>query len=137
MFIGFGTTHTSSCQPLRRLQRSGLGRRGAYLKQARRIDQVNESERHLRLLTETAEAVNSSLDLQEVLTLIARKVAEALETDACFVYLYDERGDELILRATFGAQLGEEERKPRMRIGEGLTGSSAACLLYTSPSPRD
>ncbi len=87
---------------------------------------MNESERHLRLLTETAEAVNSSLDLQEVLALIARKVAEALETDACFVYLYDERGDELILRATYGAQLGEEERKPRMRIGEGLTGSSAA-----------
>jgi len=87
---------------------------------------VTESERHLRLLTETAEAVNSSLDLQEVLTLIARKVAEALGTDACFVYLYDERADELILRATYGAQLGEEERKPRMRIGEGLTGSSAA-----------
>ena len=87
---------------------------------------MNESERHLQLLTETTEAVNSSLDLEEVLALIARKVAEALETDACFVYLYDERGDALILRATFGAQLGEEERKPRMRIGEGLTGSSAA-----------
>ena len=25
-----------------------------------------------------------------------------------------------------GAQIGEDERKPRMRIGEGLTGSSAA-----------
>jgi two-component sensor histidine kinase/putative methionine-R-sulfoxide reductase with GAF domain len=87
---------------------------------------VNESELHLRLLTETTKAVNSSLDLDEVMTLIARKVAEALETDACFVYLYDERTDELILRATFGAQLGEEERKPRMHIGEGLTGAAAA-----------
>jgi len=87
---------------------------------------MNESERHLQLLTETTEAVNSSLDLDEVMTLIARKVAEALEADACFVYLYEESGDALTLRATFGAQLGEEERKPRMRIGEGLTGSSAA-----------
>ncbi len=87
---------------------------------------MDESERHLRLLTETTEAVNSSLDLEEVMALIARKVAEALETDACFVYLYDERGAELVLRATYGAQVGEEERKPRMRIGEGLTGSSAA-----------
>ncbi|MGC9973840.1 MAG: GAF domain-containing protein [Gaiellaceae bacterium] len=87
---------------------------------------MNESERHLRLLTETTEAVNSSLDLEEVMALIARKVAEALEADACFVYLYDERGAELVLRATYGAQVGEEERKPRMRIGEGLTGSSAA-----------
>ncbi len=91
-----------------------------------RIFLVSESERHLQLLTETTEAVNSSLDLQEVLALIARKVAEALEADACFVYLYDESGDALVLRATFGAQVGEEERKPRMRIGEGLTGSSAA-----------
>jgi hypothetical protein len=33
---------------------------------------VNESERHLRLLTETTEAVNSSLDLEEVMALIAR-----------------------------------------------------------------
>jgi two-component sensor histidine kinase/putative methionine-R-sulfoxide reductase with GAF domain len=87
---------------------------------------MNDSERHLQLLTETTEAVNSSLDLDEVMALIARKVAEALEADACFVYLYDERGDALTLRATFGAQVGEEERKPRMRIGEGLTGSSAA-----------
>jgi two-component sensor histidine kinase/putative methionine-R-sulfoxide reductase with GAF domain len=87
---------------------------------------VNESELHLRLLTETTEAVNSSLDLDEVMALIARKVAEALKADACFVYLYDEHDDQLILRATFGAQVGEESRKPRMRIGEGLTGSSAA-----------
>ena len=90
---------------------------------------MEDSERHLQLLTETTEAVNSSLDLQEVLALIARKVAEALEADACFVYLYDQDGDALILRATFGAQVGEEERKPRMRIGEGLTGSSAAIRL--------
>ena len=58
--------------------------------------------RHLRLLTETIAAVNSTLDLEEVLALVARKVAEALEADACFVYLYDEQADELVLRATHG-----------------------------------
>ena len=50
---------------------------------------MDRSARHLRLLTETIAAVNSTLDLDEVFELIARKVAEALETDACFVYLYD------------------------------------------------
>ena len=50
---------------------------------------MDQSARHLRLLTETIAAVNSTLDLQEVLELVARKVAEALATDACFVYLYD------------------------------------------------
>ena len=63
---------------------------------------VDATARHLRLLTETIAAVNSSLDLQEVLELVASKVADALGTDACFVYLYDERADELVLRATHG-----------------------------------
>src|SRR5213592_1485547 len=82
--------------------------------------------RHLRLLTETIAAVNSTLDLQEVLGLVARKVAEALEADACFVYLYDERADELVLRATHGTRVEEMTRRPKMRPGEGITGSAAA-----------
>jgi two-component sensor histidine kinase/putative methionine-R-sulfoxide reductase with GAF domain len=82
--------------------------------------------RHLRLLTETIEAVNSTLDLQEVLVLVATKVANALEADACFVYLYDERADELVLRATHGTPIDEMSRRPRMRPGEGITGSAAA-----------
>jgi two-component sensor histidine kinase len=87
---------------------------------------MDESARHLRLLTETIAAVNSSLDLQEVLELVARKVAEALGTDACFVYLYDQRADELVLRATHGTAVEEMGGRPRMRPGEGITGSAAA-----------
>ena len=82
--------------------------------------------RHLRLLTETIAAVNSTLDLEEVLGLVARKVAEALEADACFVYLYDERSDELALRATHGTRVEEMTRRPKMRPGEGITGAAAA-----------
>src|SRR5215475_12697215 len=88
--------------------------------------QVEATERHLRLLTETIAAVNSTLDLQEVLELVASKVAEALTTDACFVYLYDERADELVLRATHGTRVEEMTRRPRMRPGEGITGVAAA-----------
>jgi two-component system, sensor histidine kinase PdtaS len=87
---------------------------------------VDASERHLRLLTETTAAVNSTLDLEEVLHLVAEKVAGALEADACFVYLYDERGDELVLRATHGTSVEEMTRRPRMRPGEGITGTAAA-----------
>jgi len=64
---------------------------------------VDATKRHLSLLTETIAAVNSTLDLEEVLALVARKVAEALEADACFVYLYDQRSGELVLRATHGS----------------------------------
>jgi two-component system, sensor histidine kinase PdtaS len=86
---------------------------------------MDQRERHLRLLTETIEAVNSTLDLQEVLGLVATTVANALEADACFVYLYDERAGELVLRATHGTRIDEMSRRPRMRPGEGITGSAA------------
>jgi two-component sensor histidine kinase/putative methionine-R-sulfoxide reductase with GAF domain len=87
---------------------------------------MDRSERHLRLLTETIAAVNSTLDLDEVFDLIARKVAQALETDACFVYLYDEAADELVLRASFGTRVEDMTRVPKMRPGEGITGAAAA-----------
>jgi two-component sensor histidine kinase/putative methionine-R-sulfoxide reductase with GAF domain len=87
---------------------------------------MDATARHLRLLTETIAAVNSTLDLEEVLALVASKVAEALEADACFVYLYDERADELVLRATHGTRVEEMTRRPRLRPGEGITGTAAA-----------
>ena len=87
---------------------------------------MDETARHLRLLTETIAAVNSSLDLEEVLALVASKVADALGADACFVYLYDEQVDELVLRATHGTRVDEMTGRPRMRPGEGITGSAAA-----------
>src|SRR6188508_2766102 len=87
---------------------------------------MDRSARHLRLLTETIAAVNSTLDLDEVFEVIAHKVAEALETDACFVYLYDEAADELVLRASYGTRVEELTRVPKMRPGEGITGTAAA-----------
>ncbi|HEY7381086.1 MAG TPA: GAF domain-containing protein, partial [Gaiella sp.] len=87
---------------------------------------MEDSARHLALLTRTIEVVNSSLDLQEVMESIAHEVAAALGTDACFVYLYDERADELVLRATHGTAVLGETARPRMRPGEGITGSAAA-----------
>src|SRR4029450_3484414 len=45
--------------------------------------------------------------------------------DACFVYLYDERADELVLRATHGSHVEEMTRRPRMRPAEGIPGTAA------------
>jgi len=86
---------------------------------------MDARDRHVRLLTETIEAVNSTLDLEEVLSLVATNVADALAADACFVYLYDDRAGELVLRATHGTRFEEMTRRPRMRPGEGITGTAA------------
>src|SRR5579872_562122 len=105
----------------------GLLTRSILLLHTRSYDVgVSATERHLRLLTETTAAVNSTLDLEEVLALVASKVAGALRADACFVYLYDERAGELVLRATHGTRLDEMTRRPRLRPGEGITGTAAA-----------
>ncbi|MBW3593097.1 MAG: GAF domain-containing protein, partial [Actinobacteria bacterium] len=61
----------------------------------------------------------------ELFDLVAAKVAGALEADACFVYLYDEAGDELVLRASYGTRVEEMTRVPKMRPGEGITGTAA------------
>jgi two-component system, sensor histidine kinase PdtaS len=87
---------------------------------------MDRSARHLRLVTETIAAVNSTLDLAQLFDLVSAKVAEALEADACFVYLYDEGADELVLRASYGTRVEDMTRVPKMRPGEGITGSAAA-----------
>jgi two-component sensor histidine kinase/putative methionine-R-sulfoxide reductase with GAF domain len=61
-----------------------------------------------------------------VLALVARKVADALGADACFVYLYDEPTGELVLRATHGTRVEEMTRRPRLQPGEGITGAAAS-----------
>ncbi len=87
---------------------------------------ADRTARHLQLMTDTIAAVNSSLDLDEVFQQIASKVAAALDTDACYVYLYDEARDRLELRATHGARFDDPANRPRMRLGEGITGTAAA-----------
>jgi two-component system, sensor histidine kinase PdtaS len=87
---------------------------------------TDRTARHLELLTDTIAAVNSSLDLAEVFERIAAKVATAMDTDACFVYIYDEANDLLELRATHGTRFDDPEHRPRMRLGEGITGAAAA-----------
>ena len=90
-----------------------------------RLGGMDRRERHLKLLTDTIEAVNSTLDLEQVLEQVASKVALALDADACFVYLFDERAGELVLRATYGTSVETMTQRPRMRTGEGITGSAA------------
>src|SRR3954452_21924627 len=81
---------------------------------------MDAPERHLRLLTETIEAVNSTLDLEEVLSLVADRVPDALHADACFVYLYDERNDELVRRAPHGTRAEGMTQRRGTRPGEGI-----------------
>jgi two-component sensor histidine kinase/putative methionine-R-sulfoxide reductase with GAF domain len=86
---------------------------------------TSRAARHLGLLSETVEAVTSSLDLAEVTGAVAVAVARAFGTDACFVYAYDEAEGDLVLQAVHGTHVEATAGPPRMTVGEGLTGWAA------------
>ena len=71
-----------------------------------RTRELNQSVRELRALGEVSQAVNSTLDLETVLTTIVAKAVELSSTDAGAIYVFDEAQQEFRLRATYGMDQG-------------------------------
>src|SRR5262249_17417679 len=66
-----------------------------------RTEELAQSVAELRALGEVSQAVNSTLDLQEVLNTIVSKAVQLSETDAGAIYEYDEPNKEFYLRSTY------------------------------------
>jgi GAF domain-containing protein len=72
-----------------------------------------------QVLYQIISTVGSSLDLEEVLGAVVRLLSDASGVHACFVYLLDDKGDSLVLRAAsepYARLVGEI----RLDRGEGL-----------------
>ena len=67
-----------------------------------RTDELGRSVDELRALGEVSQAVNSTLDLETVLSTIVAKAVQLSRTDAGAIYVFDERDREFHLRATYG-----------------------------------
>ena len=67
-----------------------------------RTDELARSVEELRALGEVSQAVNSTLDLETVLSTIVSKAVPLSETDAGAIYVFDEAAREFRLRATYG-----------------------------------
>jgi signal transduction histidine kinase len=67
-----------------------------------RTHELAQSVAELRALGEVSQAVNSTLDLNEVLNTIVTKAVQLSETDAGAIYDYDETKREFGLRSTYG-----------------------------------
>ena len=72
-----------------------------------------------RVLQEIVSTVASSLELDEVLRAVVRLLSEASAVHACFVYLVDDTGDRLVLRAA-GAPYEHLIGQITLARGEGL-----------------
>ncbi|HXH84185.1 MAG TPA: GAF domain-containing protein, partial [Candidatus Tectomicrobia bacterium] len=95
-----------------------------------RTDALTRSVKELQALGEVSQALSSTLDLETVLSTIVSRAAALAGTDSCSVYEYDERAEELHVRATHN--LAEEvvamARRAPIRRGEGVAGRMAVTL---------
>ena len=67
-----------------------------------RTTELGRSVSELQALGEVSQAVNSTLDLETVLSTIVAKAAQLSGTEAGAIYGYDEQAREFRLRATYG-----------------------------------
>jgi GAF domain-containing protein/CheY-like chemotaxis protein len=67
-----------------------------------RTRELSQSIDELRALGEVSQAVNSTLDLETVLTTIVAKATQLSNTEAGAIYVFDDASREFRLRATYG-----------------------------------
>ena len=67
-----------------------------------RTDELGRSVGELRALGEVSQAVNSTLDLETVLSTIVAKAVQLSGTEAGAIYVFDEAQLEFHLHATYG-----------------------------------
>jgi signal transduction histidine kinase len=93
-----------------------------------RTYELAQSVAELRALGEVSQAVNSTLDLEEVLNTIVTKAVQLSATDAGAIYDYDETKSEFGLRSTYGMDDGliAAIRERHIRIGDAGIGHAAA-----------
>jgi len=71
-----------------------------------RTDELGRSVGELRALGEVSQAVNSTLDLENVLETIVAKAVQLSSTDAGAIYVFDDAQRDFHLRATYGMDQG-------------------------------
>jgi len=89
-------------------------------------EKITQHNRELTALNEIGQTINSTLDLQETLTLITRHSIRLLDVEATSVLLHDEdRGDLWFAAASgLGAELVLGQR---LAMGQGIAGRVAQC----------
>jgi two-component system NtrC family sensor kinase len=85
-----------------------------------RTDELGRSVGELRALGEVSQAVNSTLDIETVLSTIVAKAVQLSGTEAGAIYVFDEAQREFSLRATYGMdqELIEALRHQRIDLNE-------------------
>jgi signal transduction histidine kinase/CheY-like chemotaxis protein len=91
-----------------------------------RTRELSQSVEELRALGEVSQAINSTLDVETVLTTIVAKAVQLSGTEAGTIYTFDDSSQEFRLRATYGMddKIIAEIRHRHIRIGETAIGKA-------------
>ena len=82
-----------------------------------RTDELGRSVGELQALGEVSQAVNSTLELETVLSTIVAKAVQLSGTETGAIYGYDEQAHEFRLRATYGMDQGLIDALTQRHIG--------------------
>ena len=103
-----------------------------------RTDELGRSVGELRALGEVSQAVNSTLDLETVLSTIVAKAVQLSGTEAGAIYVFDDLQREFHLRATYGMDQELIDALTRQHIGldepNVAAGSSRSASRSRSPT---
>jgi signal transduction histidine kinase len=93
-----------------------------------RTRELSQSVGELRALGEVSQAINSTLDVNTVLTTIVVKAVQLSGTEAGAIYTFDQLRQEFRLRATHGMDevMIAAIRDRGIRVGETVIGKAAA-----------
>jgi signal transduction histidine kinase len=92
-----------------------------------RTAELAQSVKELRALGEVSQAVNSTIDLQTVLSTIIAKAVELSGTEAGTIYVFDEASEEFQVHASYGMDeaLIAAIKDRRIRLGETMVSQAA------------
>lgn len=85
------------------------------------VEQIKRANREVFALYELARVFSSALDLQDTLSLFAKKIGELVPFDTCVIYLFDKSQEHANAVYTEGRNAAALKNK-RVKPGEGATG---------------
>ncbi len=95
------------------------------MEQTRLFDETLTRLNEVSTLHTMAQKISSSLDLEDILNTIVTSLKEAIGCRACCIFLLDESGAQLEIKAADGLKPRWREMA-KLQIGEGAAGTAAA-----------
>ena len=97
------------------------GQAAIAIQNARLYEEVQKRVEEQTVLNKISQAITSTLNLQETLSMITGHITEYLQVDATSVVLHDERRGDLWFAAASG-QASDFVRGKRLAMGQGILG---------------